>query len=321
LRLPAGSSVNSTIMAMSLYRFNGTVSLSAAFPTGWAASSPVPSSLSLTSNFFGCFNSSKLLVVVPSDAAVGKYNITVTGTSGTLIHSANVTIEVVQPDFSVYAFPPYMRVPAGTSMNSTIIVTSLYKFNGTISLSATFPDGWTSSSPATSPLTVTSDHYSCYNSSKLLVIVPSDAAVGKYKITVTGTSGSLIHSANVTLEVVQPDFSMGAFPSYLRLPAGSSVNSTIMAMSLYRFNGTVSLSAAFPTGWAASSPVPSTLSLTSDRNGCYNSSKLSVVVPSNAAVGKYKITVTGTSGSLIHSANVTVEVVQPSSGFGWLRYK
>jgi hypothetical protein len=118
--------------------------------------------------------------------------------------------------------------------------------------------------------------------------------------------------------VVQPDFSVYAFSSYLRVPVGSSVNSSIMVSSLFKFNGTVSLSASFPVGWASSSPVPSLLSLTSDRHGCYNSSRLTVAVPSGAAVGTYNITVTGTSGALVHSVNVTVEVV--NSDFGWFRY-
>ena len=77
--------MNTTILVMSRYNFNGTVSLSASFPTGWTGS-VVPSSLSLTNGYYGYysyggFNYSKLSLAVPSGAANGTYTIVVTGTA------------------------------------------------------------------------------------------------------------------------------------------------------------------------------------------------------------------------------------------------
>ena len=317
LSVSAGSTGNSTIILTSLYSFSGTVSLSASVPDGWTATFN-PSSLSLTNGYYGyphhsyysygSYNWSTLSVAVPSDAATGKYTIVVTGTNGSLTHSVNVTVNVVAPDFRIYAYPSYLRVTAGSTGNSTIILASLYGFNGTVSLAASVPDGWTASF-APSSLSLANGYYGyysygSYNWSTLSITVPSDAATGKYTIVVTGSSGSLAHSVNVTVNVVTPDFWMNVFPSHLWVSAGSTGNSTVILASLYGFSGTVSLSASVPDGWSASF-APSSLSVTA---GYFNFSALSVAVPSDAAAGKYTIVVTATSGSLAHSANVTVNV-------------
>jgi uncharacterized membrane protein len=327
LWVPAGLStdttMNATILVMSLHRFNGTVSLSASSSAGWTTSVD-PSSVSLTSEYsgyfgYGSFNWSRLSVVVPHGTAAGKYTVTVTGTNGSLTHSVNVTVNVVVPDFYMLAFPSFLSVPAGSTVNSTIMVTSLYGFNGTVSLSVSPPAGWTASIVPSS-LSVTSGYGGRYNWSQLSVVVPSSTAAGKYTVTVTGTNGSLTHSVNVTVNVAAPDFWVYAFPSYLWVTAGSTVNSTIMVTSLYGFNGTVSLSVTkSPPGWTTS-VNPSSLSVTNEYHGRYNWSQLSIGVPSNAAVGTYTVEVTGTSGSLTHSRNVTVNVVSPDfwvSAFPW----
>lgn len=320
LSTTAGLSVNTTIMVTPRYSFNGTISLSASVPAGWTATF-TPSSLSLTNGYYGyygyyyygyynygSYNWSTLSVAVPSDAAVGKYTVVVTGTSGSLAHSVNVTVNVVAPDFRLYVYPSYLSVSAGFSWNSTALVSSLYGFSGTVSLSASCPSGWTATF-AQSELSLTNGYYGYYsyggsNYSKLSLAVPSDAANGTYTIVVTGTSGSLTHSVNVTVNVVAPDFRLYVYPSRLSVAAGSTWGSSVLVSSLYGFNGTVSLSASVPSGWTASFN-PSSLSLT---NGYYNCSALSLSVPSDAAAGKYTVVVTGTNGTLAHSANVTVTV-------------
>jgi uncharacterized membrane protein len=312
LSVTAGSTGNSTIMVTPLYGFNSTVSLAASVPAGWAATF-APVSLSLTNGYYGyysygCFNYSKLSVAVPSGTDAGKYLVAVTGTNGTLAHSVNVTVNVVAPDFRLYVYPSYLSVSAGSSWNSTALVSSLYGFSGTVSLSASCPSGWTATF-ASSSLSLTNGYYGYYsyggsNYSKLSLAVPLNAANGTYTIVVTGTSGSLTHSVNVTVNVVGPDFRLSVYPSRLSVAAGSTWGSSVMVSSLYVFSGTVSLSASVPIGWTASFN-PSSLSLT---NGYYNGSALSLSVPSDAAAGKYTVVVTGTSGTLTHSANVTITV-------------
>src|SRR5439155_748141 len=67
----------------------------------------------------------------------------------------------------------------------------------------------------------------------------------KWVVTVTGTSGSLSHSVDVTFTVVSstpvPDFTMTANPSSLNISAGTTGKSTITLTSLNGFSGTVNL--------------------------------------------------------------------------------
>ncbi len=298
LRMLAGSSVNTTIGVFSLYRFNGTVSLTAISPTGWPASSFALTSLSTKSNEG---NSTTLSISAPSSVMPGRYVVKVTGVSASLSHSINVTVQVVAPDFNIYAFPSCIDILAGSSKNITIIVNPVNRFNGTVSLTAEYPAGITSNPPV--PLSV-EIKYNASSSSTLNITVPSTTAVGKYVITVTGSSGGLTHKVNVTVQVVRPEFSVYTFTSSLSVHAGSAKNVTLMVSPLNGFTGTVTLSLSAPAGWTSTVLARTSLTI----NGRSNSTTLSVVVPPTAATGNYILTVTGTSGSLTNSTSLTITV-------------
>jgi uncharacterized membrane protein len=296
----AGDSNNVTILASSIGRFNGTISLSATLPSGWSSNFE-RSSLELKSNY----NSTKLTISVPSGTEVGNYRVEVSGTNGSVTHSANVTVNVVKPDFKLFAWPSNLRMLGGSTENITIGVCSLYKFSDTVSITAALPAGWSDSTLASNKLYVNS---SGFNMTTLSVKVPTNTAAGKYVIEVTGVSGSVSHKVNATIQVVTPDFSIFAWPSHASMTAGSSQNISIRVSPLYRFNGTVTLSAEFPAGVTASPPNPTSVEVK------YNASSpatLNVTIPATTAAGKYVITVIATSGSLTHKANVTVQVVTP----------
>jgi uncharacterized membrane protein len=296
----AGSSSNVSILASSIGRFNGTISLSASWPSSWSADFEL-SSLELQSRS----NWTRLAITVPADAAVGTYKVEVSGTNGSVTRSANVTVNVVEPDFRLFAWPSGQRTLAGSTETTTIGVCSLYGFSGTVTLTAVPPTGWSTPSFAVNSLYVNA---SSYNMTTLSVAVPSDAAVGKYIVEVTGVSGSLSHKANYTIQVVTPDFSVSARPSHPSMVAGSSQNISIRVSPLYRFNGTVTLTAEFPEGITASPPEPTSVEVQYNES---SSAVLSITIPSTTAPGKYVITVTATSGSLTHQTNVTVQVVTP----------
>ena len=86
-----------------------------------------------------------------------------------------------------------------------------------------------------------------FANSTLTVKVNSTAALGAYKITVTGTSGSLIHSVNISLTVTGPplppfvDFSLTVSPSSLKVQQGGLGASSIIVTSLKGFNQPVGL--------------------------------------------------------------------------------
>jgi len=295
----AGSSVNSMIRLYSEGRFNGTIALTATFPAGWTANL-APSSVQIKYNASA---SSTLTTAVPSNAASGKYTVNITGTSGSLTHEISVTILVISPDFDIYACPTWQSALAGSTISSVIRLNPDARFNGTISLTATNTAGWTTTLNPTS----VQIKYNESATSTLNTIIPSNAAPGKYTITVTGTSGALTHKANVTIQVITPDFDIYACPQYQYAFAGSTATSTIRLTPDGRYNGTVALVTTQPTGWTTNvAPTPVQVK--------YNASATSTItasIPANAAPGRYIITVTGTSGSLTHTANITIQVISP----------
>jgi uncharacterized membrane protein len=242
-----------------------------------------------------------LSINVPSDAAVGKYVVKVTGASGSLSHEINYTIQVVTPDFSISARPSHTSMLAGASQNISIRVSPLYRFNGTVTLTAEFPAGITASSPDPTSVEV---KYNASSSATLNVTIPSTTAPGKYVITVSATSGSLTHKANVTVQVVTQEFRVSTYTPYLRVYAGSSKNVTLMVSPRNGFTGTVTLALSAPADWTSTVLAQTTLTI----GARSNSTKLTIVVPSTATVGDYDVSVTGTSGSLTSSTTIKVAV-------------
>lgn len=108
-----------------------------------------------------------------------------------------VYVGVTAADFSISASPSALTIQAGSSGSSTITVTSLNGFSGTVSLVTSAPTGL-SAILSSSSLTIASGGSS---SSTLSITVSSTTASGTYTVTVTGTSGSLTHSTTVTVTV------------------------------------------------------------------------------------------------------------------------
>lgn len=98
------------------------------------------------------------------------------------------------PDFTVSASPPTATITQGSSTVYTVSVESLYGFSDTVTLSLTgLPSG---ASPTFSPSQVTPTA-----TSQLNISTTSSVAVGTYTLTITGTSGTKVRTANVTLEI------------------------------------------------------------------------------------------------------------------------
>jgi hypothetical protein len=107
--------------------------------------------------------------------------------------SATYTINT-SPDFSVSASPASRSVSQGQSTTYTVTVTSMGDFGAGVSLTVTgVPTGTTS---LFSSFTVTPT-----GTSTLTVATASQSPPGTFTLTITGTSGSLTHSAKVSLVV------------------------------------------------------------------------------------------------------------------------
>jgi subtilase family serine protease len=120
------------------------------------------------------------------------------------------------------------------------------------------------------------------------------AVVGYDQVTGVGT----INAVNLLNNWSAPDFSLSALPSSLSITQGSSGQSTITANPLGGFSGTVSLSASgLPNGMTASFNPTSTTS----------TSTLTLTANATATPGTASITVTGISGALNHTTQISVQ--------------
>src|SRR3989454_10137609 len=99
-------------------------------------------------------------------------------------------------DFTITATPATITVAAPGSGTSSIIVTAVNGFTGTVSLTDSFPAGLTCS---ISPSAVTLS-----GGTATATIFCSSSVCATYTVTITGTSGSLSHSTTVTYNFTCP---------------------------------------------------------------------------------------------------------------------
>src|SRR5207247_7472153 len=131
-------------------------------------------------------------------SAAANYLATVIGTSGALSSQTRVTYHVTPaPDFSLSASPTSLSILQGSSGKSTITVTSLNSFTGTVTMAASVSPMGPTTSLSPSTITLTSNGAG----SSTLNVTSANAATGTFRVNVTATSGTLSHSIIVTVTI------------------------------------------------------------------------------------------------------------------------
>ena len=214
---------------------------------------------------------------------------------GTPAGTAAFASAAATPDFSLSSSPVSRTVVQGSGTSYAITMAPSGGFADTVSLTASgFPSG---AGGSFSPAAVTNGSPTATFS----VTTASTTPAGTYTLTVQGSDGSLVHSIPVTL-VVQaapvPDFSLSISPSSQTLRTPGSVNYTVTVNELNGFSGSVTLSVSgLPSGFSSSfSPNPAG-----------SSSTLKITAPRSTR-RTVTFTVTGTSGSLVHTKGATLSV-------------
>ncbi|MGA8220114.1 MAG: hypothetical protein WB780_00560 [Candidatus Acidiferrales bacterium] len=236
----------------------------------------------------------------------GAYSVILTGTSGSLVHSTGLSL-IVGANFTA-SFKNWDESvqPGGTAVYDMTLV-PLNGFSDSVSLSASgLPSGATASfSPATvipvSP------------NSAISIQTSASTPAGSYDVIFTGTSGTLSRSAHLLLSV-GGDFTGSVSPQALSVIPGQSANSTIQITALNNFTGTVAFSASdLPSGISAGF-APTSVS------GGSGSTILTVTAANSAPAGTYTLTISGTSGSLVHSDGISLTVKAPAMSVQVLTY-
>ncbi len=230
---------------------------------------------------------------------------------GILVSVASLVPVKAAPDFGISANPSSV---AGPSLSSTITLTSLGGFSGSVNVSASvYPSG-----PSISLTSVVS-------SKSVILDLPAGGSAstplfatsyvsGNFTITVTGVSGSISHSVPVIFEA-QPlpaDFNIDCcFPlgngDMGRVSRGENYTSWGWVTSINHFSGVVNLTATLNLNVQVSIK-PSTVIV--PEAGMVEPT-ITFRVPTNATVGRYTGLLTSTNGSITHTEALTLTVDPP----------
>jgi len=201
------------------------------------------------------------------------------------------------PDFSIAATPASQTLTAGAGTSYTATVTASGGFTGSVAFSVSgLPAG---ASASFNPTSVTGS-----GSSTLSVSTSTTTPNGTYTLAITGTSGTLVHSTNVTLVVtggVNPDFTISVSPASLNVSRGKTGNYTVTIGAVNGFTGTVSLSVSGLGSRVTASFNPASVTGS-------GTSILSVQPAGNASKGARTITITGIGNTVSHSTTATLNV-------------
>ncbi len=209
----------------------------------------------------------------------------------------------VPPDFGFSVEPDQLTIVQGLLASSTLSLSSLYGFEGTVQLSTlSSSTGLTTSLPGQVSLSKGQSSQATLTVSVLASLQP-----GSYTVGVRGTSGALSHTATVHVTVVaRPDFSLNASSSSLGIEVGRSSSTTVTIMAQNGFTGLITLTVETPPG----------ITVTLDRSSVQNAGTVTVAVAAAGSVapGTYTVKIVATQGTLSHKSEITVAVTaQPVS--------
>ncbi len=302
----AGGSGNLTLTATAVNGYSGTVAVATTgLPTGVTLS---PATISLVPG-----TPQQVQVNVASTVAAGTSTLTFTGTdtagtAGIGPHTATTALTVTSatpppsPDFSLSLAPASLSITVGSSGQTAVSVAAINGFTDKVTLAITgLPAGVTAAPVSTQASVGTPD--------AVVFTVSSSATAGITPITITGTDGTLLHTATLSLSVVAPagapDFSFSVNPGSLTIAVGGTAQAGLSATALGSFQGNVNVAiTGLPTGVKVS---PVTPSLTPGLPQF-----VTFTVASTTAAGTYTVTFTGTGGTNQHTATMSLIIISPA---------
>jgi uncharacterized membrane protein len=202
IAVPQGMNATSIVTILSTQGFTGTVTLTAQVTSGIAVVFG-PSGVNVP---VGGTATSITTVQAAKNASIGTYNLIITGTAAAgrkVLSSSTLLTATVNPpgDFGVYAYPYSITVVAGFTNSTSIILYGKNGFNGSVTLSATVPFGFLGVMGGQNPVKLTPG---ATNNTSLLVSTTTSTILGRYNVTITGSSGTISHSCILAVNVVDP---------------------------------------------------------------------------------------------------------------------
>jgi hypothetical protein len=252
-------------------------------------------------------NASDTLTIDLNGAANGTYNVLVTATWGSYIHTAAIQVVVSGAvGFVVTNSGAITISPGATTANtSTITVSPTGGFTGTVNLSCAVtgsPSDATSPVTCSIPLSVDITDTNAQTAA-LTVASTSSTTTGRYDVTVTAQSGGIIQSTVVNVTVTGPatlSLTPGT-PSPASVSPGGSSTVIITFESVPGFSGTVTLACSAAPGNETDTP------------GC--SLSPNQVTYTNGTPSPTTVTATVTTTA---ASNANLVYPKPVKGKGWM---
>jgi len=284
-----------SITVSPLHNFNGSVSVAiSGLPSGVTTSPASPFVIAAGASQSVTFSAA-------TSATLGPVNLTFSGTSGSLSHTAGATMSVsAAADFGINIEPGQLSVTQGaTSTPASISVTPLNSFAGTVAVDIKGLPAGVAASQAL-PLQV-----SAGSKQQITFTAASSVAPGTMSVVFQGSSGSLSHNASAALQIQAasiPDFSMALDSNAVALKPGTSqaVNLKIGAINQFADSVTVAIS-GLPKGVTVSPASPFSVAANASTAVTFSAAK-------GAAAGTSSVSLTGTDGALTHVAPATVQI-------------
>jgi hypothetical protein len=290
-----GASSPAVIAVSPLHSFSGNVSVSiSGLPSGVTTSPASPFVIAAGASQSVTFSAA-------TSATLGPVNLTFSGTSGSLSHTAGATMSVnAAADFGINIEPGQLSVTQGaTSSPAAISVTPLNAFSGTVSVDIKgLPAGVVASQAL--PLQV-----SAGSKQQVTFTATRSVAPGTMNVVFQGSSGSLSHSANAALQIqaaVIPDFKMSLDNSSVALKPGTSqaVNLSVVPINQFADSVTVAVT-GLPKGVTVS---PASFNVAAGA-----SKAVMFSAASGAGAGSAVVTLTGSDGALNHTQTAALQVL------------
>jgi uncharacterized membrane protein len=284
-----GQSTNYTVTFSPINSFAGTVNFTVSGLPAGATPTFNPPSLSSA-------GSTTLSITTNNSTPPGTYPLTITGSDGTLSHTTSVTLVILAPDFSLSSSPTSQTILVGQSTSYTVTFSPVNNYTGTVSFTV-------SGLPAGATPTFTPGSLSSAGTTSLSITTDNTTPPGTYPLTISGSDGTLTRTVSVSLEVdavPAADFTISA-PAAITVKRNSTGSETVTIGAVNGFTGVVNLSISGLPALVTTSFAPT--SVTSS-----GTSTLTFTVDHRATQGVFHLTVTGTSGLLVHSTPVTLTV-------------
>ena len=244
-------------------------------------------------------------VKVPAGTSVGAYTVTLQATTAESPYAQKVSFTLnvtLNPDFFLGEPSAFPEINAGSSGSTgAISITSQDGFSGTVTLNC--PVTYGAGSCSISPTSV-----SAYPATATLTINGTSFTAGAYSLSITGTSGSTVHTLAVPFNV--GDYSISGTQSLAGVPGGQATAKFTLSSS-FSYSGKVSATcdvSALSGAMCSLSPA-NPISISS--GGSANLSA-SINVPNNAVPGNYnvKINTQDTTGEPSHSVSFSLNLSQ-----------